>query len=120
MPFRRLEELTRDLLGEALVAVANCSAADAGDSRHERQRDEEEGDDAGRNADPRLVAGADLGACTRLPDALPVTAGRWAVEQAPAAGVRAIEGRAGEQRRDRQPREQHFPALRPQRAFAVR
>src|SRR5439155_17044370 len=93
-PATRLQELARDLLREALVAVADRAAADSADSPDERQRNEDEADDAGADEDPRPVARAQLGARSAGAHAAPVAAGRAAVEQAAAPGVRPVKSGA--------------------------
>src|SRR6476659_5412211 len=120
VPARGLEELTRDFFREALVAVPNGPAADPRDGGHEGERDQEQGDGTGRNADPRPVAGADLRTRAGLPCPLPVTAGWRTLEQPPAARVGAIEQRARQQSRERQPDELDLPAFGPQWSLAVR
>src|SRR5947208_15476988 len=105
MPSRRLEELTGDLLGKALIAVLDGATANACDRGDERQGHQHEADQPDGDADPRPVASPELGPGARRPRTSPVTSPRRAVEQPPPARVGAIEGSAGKQRRERQPDE---------------
>ena len=113
-PALRRDELARHVLRQPrLVRVAHFAPAHTRDRRHERDRDEQEHDRAGRDADLRPVA-------VVAADAARAASRRPSFELRAPPRVGAIEQGRRDERHQRQPDELDAPAETAQRPAAIR